>query len=267
MSKRYGDWRDEALIQLQSLIIEQQKQRTQLELVLETTPRDSRYSALLVSLMKAEEDNTVKEKAAVIELNRKVDEALSQETHKFFEKTASQNIKRWKPLAQKLELDREKYKALLNDQIAKINATHGGTISGGVTEVGSSSASSSSSNSIPSSSKSKKILLTGVEKGTHVETVKKVLNSDDLDEESLRLEEDYNKKFLYYEGFNLSEAFKSHKLKVDKDWSVHELLLEDDYKTRRFAITGNNVSNHHFSPHLLSLIHSNLSVSILHQHL
>ena len=245
MSKRYGDWRDEALMQLQSLIIEQQKQRTQLELVLETTPRDSRYSALLVSLMKAEEDNTVKEKAAVIELNRKVDEALSQETHKFFEKTASQNIKRWKPLAQRLELDREKYRTILNDQIARVNSTQSGAINGGVLEANSTSSSSSSSNLLPSSSKSKKLLLTtGVEKGILVETGKKVLTSDDLDEESLRLEEDYNKNFLHYEGFNLSEAFKSHKLKVDKDWSVHEQLLEDDYKTRRFAITGENLIKH-----------------------
>lgn len=236
MNKKYGDWRDEALLQLQSLIIEQQKQRMQLELVLETTPRDSRYSTLLVSLMKAEEDNTVKEKAATIELNRKVDEALCLETHKFFEKTASQNIKRWKPLAQRLELDREKYKALLNDQIARANATHGTISIGGGLEVGN----TTNSSSLPSSSKSKKILTTtiGTGIGTYTEIGKKTLTSDDLDEESLRLEEDYNKNFLLYEGFNLLEAFKSHKLKVDKDWSVHELLLEEDYKSRRFAITG-----------------------------
>ena len=65
-----------------------------------------------------------------------------------------------------------------------------------------------------------------------------VLTIEDLDEESLRLEEDYNKNFLLYEGFNLSEAFKSHKCKVDKDWGVHEHLLEEDYRSRRFAITG-----------------------------
>ena len=36
----------------------------------------------------------------------------------------------------------------------------------------------------------------------------------------------------------MSEAFKSHKCKVDKDWGVHEHLLEEDYRSRRFAITG-----------------------------
>lgn len=222
MSKRYGDWRDEAQSQLQAFISEQSVQRTQLELTLETTPRDSRYSANLVSLMKAEEDNAGKEKLVAAELNRKVDEALSLETHKFFERTAAQNIKRWKGLSQKLEHDREKYRAQLNDQLMKIAATssvaaavgldNGNTGMNGI---------SGTSSSVGSSSKGKK-----------------VLTAEDLDEESLRLEEDYSKNFLQYEGFNLSEAFKSHKLKVDKDWSTHELLLDDDYKARRFVITG-----------------------------
>lgn len=95
MIKHYGDWRDECLQQLTKMLNDQNQQRFQLELSLETTPRDSRYSANLVNLMKAEEDNP--EKGVMpSDLNRKVDEALSQETHKFFEKTATQNLIRWK---------------------------------------------------------------------------------------------------------------------------------------------------------------------------
>jgi hypothetical protein len=225
MSSRYGDWRDDAILQLKCLTADHQQQRTQLELTLETTPRDSRYSANLVGLMKAEEENPGKDKASIYELNRKVDEALSLETHKFFERTAAQNIKRWKALSQKIDLDREKYRLLLSDTVCKINPNHGPIV---VPANG-------------SDALSKQILQTD-------SRLLRIPTNDDLDEESLRLEQDYNRNFLAYEGFNLSEAFKSHKLKVDKDWGVHELLLEEDYKSRRFSITGYRVQNStHFS--------------------
>jgi hypothetical protein len=225
MSSRYGDWRDDAILQLKCLTADHQQQRTQLELTLETTPRDSRYSANLVGLMKAEEENPGKDKASIYELNRKVDEALSLETHKFFERTAAQNIKRWKALSQKIDLDREKYRLLLSDTVCKINPNHGPIV---VPANG-------------SDALSKQILQTD-------SRLLRIPTNDDLDEESLRLEQDYNRNFLAYEGFNLSEAFKSHKLKVDKDWGVHELLLEEDYKSRRFSITGYRMLNStHFS--------------------
>ena len=215
MSVKYGDWREDALSQLKVLTCEHQQQRTQLELNLETTPRDSRYSSNLVGLMKAEEDNTGKDKAILLDLNRKVDEALSLETHKFFEKTAAQNIKRWKTLSQKLDLEREKYRVQLSEQIMRINPNHSPIVS-------------AYSNGCDFSD------MPQVSECPNA----KILTAEDLDEESLRLEQDYNRNFMVYEGFNLSEAFKSHKLKVDKDWSVHELLLEEDYKSRRHLITG-----------------------------
>ena len=220
MSVKYGDWREDALSQLKVLTSEHQQQRTQLELNLETTPRDSRYSSNLVGLMKAEEDNTGKDKMALVDLNRKVDEALSLETHKFFEKTAAQNIKRWKALSQKLDLEREKYRMQLSDQIIRVNPNY-------IPIVGAYSNGSDFSDT----------LNLQVSDSTN----KKILTAEDLDEESLRLEQDYNRNFIAYEGFNLSEAFQSHKLKVDKDWSVHESLLEEDYKSRRHLITGLSV--------------------------
>lgn len=60
MNRRYDDWRDDSLAQLRTLFNDQLQQRIQMELSLETTPRDSRYSAHLVSLMKAEEDTSGK---------------------------------------------------------------------------------------------------------------------------------------------------------------------------------------------------------------
>ena len=203
-------------MQLKALTSEHQQQRTQLELLLETTPRDSRYSLNLVTLMKAEEDDVGKDKVAMYELNREVDEALAVETHNFFEKTAAQNVKRWKVLSQKLDKNFEKFRGILSDEIAKMNPNHTAPVS----------VTSSSTNTINSVSPQQD------------SRARKIPTAEEMDEESLRLEADYNNNFLTYEGFNLSEAFKSHKLKVDKDWSAHELLLEEDYNSRRCMITG-----------------------------
>ena len=216
MQSKYGDWRDDAVQQLKALTSEHQQQRTQLELILETTPRDSRYSANLVNLMKAEEDDAGKDKVVMLELNREVDEALALETHNFFEKTAAQNVKRWKVLAQKLDNNFEKFRAVLSDEIIKINPNN-------IPLVSKTNSSTNSVNNVSPQQDSR---------------APRVPTAEEMDEESLRLEADYNNNFFAYEGFNLSEAFKSHKLKVDRDWSAHELLLEEDYKSRRCMITG-----------------------------
>eukprot|EP00596_Hydrurales_sp_CCMP1899_P001011 CAMPEP_0119034486 /NCGR_PEP_ID=MMETSP1177-20130426/1473_1 /TAXON_ID=2985 /ORGANISM="Ochromonas sp, Strain CCMP1899" /LENGTH=295 /DNA_ID=CAMNT_0006991947 /DNA_START=355 /DNA_END=1239 /DNA_ORIENTATION=+ len=211
MNKRYDDWRDESLAQLRVLSNDQLQQRIQMELSLEITPRDSRYSPHLVSLMKAEEDTTGKEKSSITsELNRKVDEALAQETHKFFEKTAFQNLKKWKSLCQKLDSEREKYRIIVSDQVIK--------------NTGNSNGIYKNENEKMKNEKNEKIFLTVA----------------DLDDESVRLEEEYNRNFLHYEGFHLVEAFKSQASKVDKDWAVHESALEDDYRARRKGITGSD---------------------------
>jgi hypothetical protein len=216
MNGKYGDWRDDAVLQLKALTSEHQQQRTQLELILETTPRDSRYSANLVNLMKAEEDDAGKDKVAMFELNREVDEALALETHNFFQRTAAQNVKRWKVLAQKLDNNFEKFRGVVSDEIIKINPNNNSLVS----------TTNSTTNAVNNVSPQQD------------SRAPRIPTAEEMDEESLRLEADYNNNFFAYEGFNLSEAFKSHKLKVDKDWSAHELLLEEDYKARRCMITG-----------------------------
>ena len=196
---------------LVALTNDQNLQRMQLELTLETTPRDSRYSNSLVNLMKCEEA-AVRDGGNSLsnDITRRVDEALAQETHKFFAKTCAQNIKRWKALSQKLERERDKQRGILMEQISRAG---------------------------------KNVQPTAVRKGGTLTPAKKEnYVSDDLEEEALRLEEDYNRNFLQYEGFNLTEAFKSQAAKVDKDWAVHELALAEDYKSRRRQITGDDGS-------------------------
>ena len=171
--------------------------------------------------MKAEEDDTGKDKAAMYELNREVDEALALETHNFFERTAAQNVKRWKVLSQKLDNNFEKFRGILSDEIIKMNPNH-------IAVVSAASSSTNTMNSVGPQQDSR---------------ARRVPTAEEMDEESLRLEADYNNNFLSYEGFNLSEAFKSHKMKVDKDWSAHELLLEEDYNSRRCMMTGKKYDN------------------------
>jgi hypothetical protein len=124
------------------------------------------------------------------ELNRKVDEALAQETHKFFEKTAFQNLKKWKSLCQKLDSEREKYRVIVSDQVIK----------------------NTGNKNLNEKMKNEKRVLTAV----------------DLDDESIRLEEEYNRNFLHYEGFHLVEAFKSQ---VDKMYIlyIHSYMSVDVY--------------------------------------
>ena len=196
---------------LVALTNDQNLQRMQLELTLETTPRDSRYSNSLVNLMKCEEA-AVRDGGNSLssDITRRVDEALAQETHKFFAKTCAQNIKRWKALSQKLERERDKQRGILMEQISRAG---------------------------------KNVQPTAARKGGSLTPARKEMyTSDDLEDEALRLEEDYNRNFLQYEGFNLTEAFKSQAAKVDKDWAVHELALAEDYKTRRRQITGDDGS-------------------------
>lgn len=87
-------------------------QRIQLELTLETLPRDSRYSNTLIDLMKREETalQDGAKSAMLKDLIARVDEALKQETKHFFEKSTQQNCKRWTSLLQKLDRERENFR-------------------------------------------------------------------------------------------------------------------------------------------------------------
>lgn len=66
------------------------------------------------------------------------------------------------------------------------------------------------------------------------------VNSDfvDLDAEAKRLEEDYNKNWLAYEDFHLSEAFKSQAARIEAEWSLHENNLLEEYNKAISNLTG-----------------------------
>lgn len=172
-------------------------QCTQLELTLDTTPRDSRYSTSLVELMKREETLTRDGGSAstIAELAKAVDAALNDETSKYFRKITQQNVRKWAALNAKLARDRDHFNAELREK--------------NQLEIFAYKEQLNSSREI---------------------------TSDDLDLEEARLEEDYNKNWIHYEGFHLEEAFNSQKQRIERDWGIHEKGLNDDYIARKRII-------------------------------
>lgn len=90
-------------------------QVNQLDLNVETSPRDSRYSQQLLEMMKKEELLLNKEPTSPTTraMTAKVDEGLRSETQAFFAKLVSQNIRKWEILREKLA----KSRASLNNEV------------------------------------------------------------------------------------------------------------------------------------------------------
>lgn len=84
----------------------QHRQVMQVELHLETTPRDSRFSAALLDLMK-KHDATPKDAANAAAIGQRCDEMLKQETRAFFAKVVAANTRKWQTLRGKLEEERK----------------------------------------------------------------------------------------------------------------------------------------------------------------
>lgn len=178
-----------------------------LELVIETQPRESKFSPNLMNLIQKEE--LLSRDPSIVspptDLLQNLEEALSNETHKFFSKSSSINIKRWNSLDIKVSKERERLRyELLGNKLKYSNtattATNAATATGIIT----------------------------------TETPK--VSSSWLEEEEARLVDDYNKNWYNYEGFNLIEAFKSQAAKVDSDWSVYEENMREEYRNRKKAI-------------------------------
>lgn len=190
-------------------------QRLQLELTLETIPRDSRYSQQLIDLMKREEvairDNC--NATSTTELIRRVDDALRVETERFFNKTAEQNVKRWAALQKKIEGEIQRYNEEMSAHPEWASAA-------AVTSAASAEAACDS--------------------GEELRTVcnYRIPTAEEMNRETLRLEEDYNQNWLKYEEYNLRTAFASQIARVESDWIAQEMALADDFNARKAQLTG-----------------------------
>jgi hypothetical protein len=191
------------LKKIRDLRNEQLVSKNQLELTIETTQRDSRYSTSLVDLMKREEvalkDAAIGNSVAINAVVQKVDDALRAETSSFFEKSAQHNLKLWKSMRDKnskkvteITMECDKY-------------------------IGASSCSTASSCSPVGRS---------------------VPSSEELEKERERLEIDYNTNWFKYEIFNLQEAFNSQSARVESDWRNHEDAIIEEFSARKGKMTG-----------------------------
>eukprot|EP01041_Mallomonas_annulata_P006365 gene6365-12867_t len=177
-------------------------QRYQLELSIETTPRDSRYSQVLVDMMQKEEAQSV-EGRATPELSKKVDDALHTETSAFFGRVAQLNVKRWAVLSNKLDHEREAYRAELMRTFKE----------------------SKTDDTLYSP--------TSVDEG----------EIDPIAMEALRLDHIYNEHWYQFEGFNLEEAFRSQRTRIETEWEVHRNTLSDSFRQRRKSLLGSSDSS------------------------
>lgn len=190
---------------------------------------------MLVNLMQREEV-LLREGKQCGDISREVENALNHETKAFFSKMSSSNKKRWHFLLHKVQKDKEELLDMVRDKCAHdftgddhildddfametggasssgAKADRSGTVSGGGKEL--------------SGRKNKYTAGSGT------------VSALDIEIESLRLEEDYNKNWLDIESFHIQEAFKSQKERIDSEWGVHFDRLSAQFEAKRNEIVG-----------------------------
>lgn len=172
-------------------------QRYQMELSLETMPREV-YSNKLMESMRREEV-AVRDGKLTQHMIQSINEMLRNETQKFYAKITNANIKRWNTFNQKL-----------NQENTTLDLKGGGQKSEDTTEDGGTLANDS------------------LKSGDDNEDI-------DLEAELIRLEEDYNQQWIKYEGSNLRCAFKNQLDRVEVDWATHEDALTEDFNRRKIS--------------------------------
>ena len=186
--------------------------------------RNSRYSNALVSLMQREEA-LLREGKQCKDISREVENALNHETKAFFTKMSSSNKKRWHFLLHKAQKDKE---ALIDE--VRDKCAHDFTGDDNILDD-------------DCALDSGKLAKGNKETGGGGRKNKYTAGSNavtplDIEIESLRLEEDYNKNWLDIESFHIHEAFKSQKDRIDTEWAEHFDRLNTQYEAKRLQIIG-----------------------------
>jgi len=183
---------------------------------------------MLVNLMQREEI-LLREGKQCKDISREVENALNHETKAFFTKMSTSNKKRWNFLLQKSQKDKE---ALLD--VVRDTCAHDFTADDHILDE---------DFAYESAGKSDRNL--GGGKVLSGRKNKFIAGSDnvsalDIEIESLRLEEDYNKNWLDIESFHIQEAFKSQKDRIDSEWATHFDRLNLQYESKRLEIEGHS---------------------------
>jgi hypothetical protein len=176
---------------------------------------------MLVNLMQREEV-LLREGKQCRDISREVENALNQETKSFFTKMSASNKKRWQFLLHKAQKDKEELLDMVRDKCA-----HDFTGDDHILD---------DDFAIEGSSKSEGGGMSG--RKNKYTAGADCISPLDIEIESLRLEEDYNKNWLDIESFHIQEAFKSQKERIDSEWAIHFDRLSSQYEAKRHSIIG-----------------------------
>jgi hypothetical protein len=188
-------------------------QRNQIDLTLETTPRDSRYSNGLLDLMKKEEVMLRDPQSpATKTIVQKVDDSLKAETKSFFAKLTHSNTRKWETLQEKLRKDRDALKQEFLRELQGVDPTVKAFPEATFQTM------NNNNNSLPQKKSSGSA---------------PVYTMEDIEREEMRLEADYYKHWYSYETTHLQEAFRLQTMKIDNDWNVHERNIRSEFEAKR----------------------------------
>lgn len=180
------------------------QQFNEVDLILETTPRDSRYSTQLVELMRNEETALAQDSQSSVALSliQRVENSLSNETKGFFQNVVKHNAKKLSMLRENYTQDRQRIKMDFNRGMNTQN-----------------------------SNLSHNTLL-------HNNTSGNNHNSSAIEREEERLLADYYNNWKQYESLHLQEAFQAQGCKIDNEWGKQEQSLKEEYYTKKAGLLG-----------------------------
>jgi len=192
-------------------------QRYQMELTLETMPREV-YSNQLMEAMRKEEMAVRDGVKITTEMSKNIDDALRGETRKFFLKIVSENMRRWTSL--QVKVDNEYARFYQGSRSRKRDAELG-------SDAGKKAAAQLSA--VATAAAPAAVTLTAPAAAPSEPT------PEELDQEVNRLEEDYQRQWLSYELGNLRTAFASQMERVESEWSTHEQSMTDDFNKKTIS--------------------------------
>ena len=232
---------DTTLERLQTLRQLHYQQIIDLELLLETTPKDAQYSQTLIQLMQKEENFIRSMTGPVImlpkDLTDKIDSLLGQETKSFYAKVTHQNIKRWIALENKLSKEREYLKKELKVS-GNVNENHGNKYDD----------TNSSCYTIHPSYTQNLRAYKQLNPLIHQSYQQQLLTPEALLQRERENIMDYNKSWYIHESLHLNEAFKLQHAKIEADWSKHEKKLQYEYEQKLEELGCSLLTPNSFSP-------------------
>ena len=208
-------------------------QRYQMELTLETMPREV-YSNQLMEAMRREEMAVRDGVRITQDMTKGIDDMLRAETRKFYQKISAENARRWMSLHTKVETEYSRFHQ--GSRSGKRGEAAGAGAGASVGKACTAEAHRATPSPTPSSSVSAKSVASETGTGTAAVAVAvPALTMADMQAEVGRLEENYQRQWLQYELGNLQCAFASQMDRVESEWSSHEQSLTEDYNRKKIS--------------------------------